>query len=104
MVEQETHDPALAPLNCRPQLDPLGAPLIQLSAPLAQALGRMRHRVRSDLRSIRVHHPYRMRLIRPVHSKVVAHSFPPLGSSPTRPRSRNGEVSHIPALRGATFS
>jgi len=38
MVEQEIHHPALGPLNGRLELEPLRPPLVQLPAPLAQAL------------------------------------------------------------------
>src|SRR2546429_7111283 len=36
MVEQKIDHPALGPLDRRPQLDPLSAPLVQLAAPLAR--------------------------------------------------------------------
>jgi hypothetical protein len=63
MVEQEIHDPAFGPLNRRPPLDPLRPPLVQLPAPLTQALRRVRHRARGELRPALIHHPDRMRLI-----------------------------------------
>ena len=104
MVEQEIHHPAVGPLDRRPQLDPLRAPLVQLPAPLAQALRRVRHRARGDLRPALIHDPDGMRLIRPIDSEVVAHSSSSFRALHSRPRSGNGEVGLIPALRGATFS
>ena len=74
MVEQEIHHPAVGPLNRRPELEPLRPPLVQLPAPLAQALRGVRHRARGELRPALIHHPDRMRLIRPIDSEVVAHS------------------------------
>jgi hypothetical protein len=73
MVEQEIHHPAFGPLNRRPQLDPLRPPLVQLPAPLTQALRRVRHRARGELRPALIYDPDRMRLIRPIDSEVVAH-------------------------------
>ena len=74
MVEQEIHHPAVGPLNRRPELELLHPPLVQLPAPLAQALRGVRHRARGELRPALIHHPDRMRLIRPIDSEVVAHS------------------------------
>jgi hypothetical protein len=48
--------------------------------------------------------PDRMRLIRPIDSHVVAHSFTSFWALPSEPRSGNGQVGLIPALREATFS
>src|SRR6516165_1447935 len=80
MVEQEVHDPALGPLNGRPELEPLRSPLVQLPAPLDHPLRRVRHRARGDLRPALIPDPDRMRLIRPIDSEVVAHSpLPPFG-------------------------
>jgi hypothetical protein len=87
MIEQEIHHTALGPLNRRPQLDPLRPPLVQLPAPPAEALRRVRHRVGGDLRPALVHDPDRMRLIRPIDSEVVAH-----WSSSFGPRTRGRGV------------
>src|SRR4029450_7506831 len=74
MVEQEVHHPTLGPLNRCPELGPLRPPLVQLSAPLGHPLRGVRHRARGDLRPALIHHPDRMRLIRPIDAEVVAHS------------------------------
>src|SRR6516164_7112648 len=73
MVEQEIHHPALGPLNRGPELEPVRPPLVQLPAPLAQALRGVRHRARGDLRPALIHHPDRMGLICPVDAEIVAH-------------------------------
>src|SRR5713226_728066 len=104
MIEQEVHHPTVRPLDRRPPLDPLRVPLVQLPAPLAEARRRMRHGARGDLRPALIDDPDRMRLIRPIDSHVVAHSSPSFWSLHSEPRSGNGQVGLIPALRGATFS
>jgi len=105
MVKQEIHDPALGPLNRRPQLDPLGSPFVELATPFAQARRRVRHRPASHLRPLLIHNPDRMRLIGPVDAQVVAHSTPLVWSHRALHReSVNGKVRLIPALLGATFS
>ena len=97
MVEQKIHHPAVRPLDRGPEVDALRAPLVQ-------ALRRVRHRARGDLRPALIHNPDGMRLIRPIHSEVIAHSSSSFGALPSWPRSGNGEVGLIPALGGATFS
>ena len=104
MVEQQIYDPAVGPLDRGPEFDALRAPLVQLPAPLAQALRRVRHRAGSDLHSALIHDPDGVRLICPIHSEVIAHSSSSFWTWPARPRSGNGEVGLIPALWGATFS
>jgi hypothetical protein len=105
MLEQELHHPALGPLNRRPQLGALRPPLVELSAPLAEALRRVRYRASDDLRSVLIHDPDRMRLICPINSKVVAHSSSSVWSRKIHcQESVNGKVGLIPALLGATFS
>ena len=104
MVEQNIDHPAVWPFDRGPEVDALRTPLVQFPAPLAQPLGRVRHRARGDLRPALVHDPDGVRLIRPIHSHVVAHSSSSLGAGPSKPQSGNGEVGLIPALRGATFS
>ncbi len=74
VVKQKIHHPALTPLNRCPQLDPLGPPLVELPAPMAHPLRRMRYRASQDLRPHLIHDPERMRLIRPIDSQVVPHS------------------------------
>src|SRR4029453_6399041 len=105
MLQQEIHDPALGPLNRRPQLDPLALPFVAFAAPFALARRRVGHRPARALRRRLVHNPDRMRLIGPVDAQVVAHSAP-LGWSHRAPHreSVNGTVRLIPALLGATFS
>jgi hypothetical protein len=104
MVEQNIDHPALGPLDRRPQLDPLRAPLVQLAAPLAQALRRVRHRAQGDLRPALIDDPDRMRLIRPVDSQVVAHLSSFRWPHRLAAEERERQVRLIPALRGATFS
>jgi len=104
MVEQEVHHPPVRPLDRRPPLDALRAPLVQLPAPLAEARRRMRHGAPGDLRPALIHDPDGMRLIRPIDAHVVAHSSTSFGALHAEPRSGNGQVGLIPALRGATFS
>src|SRR6185436_3486768 len=104
MVEQKIHHPAVGPLDRGPEVNALSAPLVQRPAPLAQALRRVRHRARGDLRPARIHDPDGVRLIRPIHSKVIAHLSASFGALPSWSRSGNGEVGLIPALGGATFS
>src|SRR4029453_13265580 len=96
--------PAVGPLDRGPEFDALRAPLVQLPAPLAQALRRVRHRAGSDLHSALIHDPDGVRLICPIHSEVIAHSSSSFWTWHSRPRSGNGEVGLIPALSGATFS
>src|SRR5262249_16322013 len=104
MVKQEIHDPALGPLNRRPQLDPLGSPFVELAAPLAQARRRVRHRPARDLRPLLIHRPDRMRLIGPVDAQVVAHSAPLVWSHRALHReSVNGKVRLILALLAGNF-
>jgi len=105
MVEQKIHHPAVGPLDRSPEVDALRVPLVQFSAPLAQALRRVRHRARGDLHPALIHDPDGVRLIRPIDSEVIEHSSSSFGALPSwRPRSGNGEVGLIPALWGATFS
>src|SRR6516165_1778346 len=73
MVEQEIHHPALGPLNGRPELESLRSPLVQLPAPLAQALRRVRHGACGDLRAALIRDPHRVGLIRPVDTEIVVH-------------------------------
>ena len=73
MVEQNIHHPAIGPLDRGPEVDALPAPLVQFPAPRTQALRGVRHRVRRDLRPALIHDPDGMCLIRPIHSKVIAH-------------------------------
>ena len=104
MVEQEVHHPALGALNRRPQLSPLRPPFVQLAAPLAQALRRVRHRAHGHLRPALIDDPDRMCLIRPIDAKVVAHSSSFRGPHALAAEERERPVRLIPALRGATFS
>src|SRR2546426_12383945 len=73
MAGQDTPPPPPGPPNPPPHplLGP--PPLVQLPAPLAQPLCRVRHRARGDLGPALIHDPDRMRLIRPIDSEVVAH-------------------------------
>ncbi len=104
MVEQEIHHPPVRPLDRRPPLDPLRAPLVQFPAPFAEARRRMRHGAHGDLRPALIDDPDRMRLIRPIDAHVVAHSSTSFGAMHAELRSGNGQVGLIPALQGATFS
>jgi len=104
MVEQRIHHPAVRPLDRGPEIDALGSPLVQLPAPLVQALRRVRYRARGDLHPALIHDPNGVRLIRRIHSEVIAHSSSSFWAVHSRLRSGNGEVGLIPALRGATFS
>jgi hypothetical protein len=104
MVEQKIHHPAVGPLDRGPEVNALSAPLVQRPAPLAQALRRVRHRARGDLRPALIHDPDGVRLIRPISSEVMAPSSSSFAAWLSWPRSVNGEVGLIPALRGATFS
>src|SRR5439155_23457482 len=85
-------------------LDPLSAPLVQHAAALAHALRRVRQRAHGDLRPSLIHNPDRMRLSRPVDSKVVAHSSSFRWPHRLAAEEHERQVRLIPALRGATFS
>src|SRR2546425_2950177 len=76
----------------------------QLAAPLAQALRRVRHRAHGHLRPALINDPDRMRLIRPIDSQVVAHSFSFRWPHGCALEERERLVRLIPALSGATFS
>jgi hypothetical protein len=78
--------------------------LERFDAETRRALRRVRHRAGGGLRPVLIHDPDRMRLIRPIDSEVVAHVSTSFWVLHSEPRSGNGEVSLIPALRGATFS
>src|SRR5262249_32508626 len=73
VVQQKVHHAPLGALDRGPELDPPGAPFVQLPAPLAQALGRVRRRAGRDRLARVIDPPDGMRLIRPIDPKVVAH-------------------------------
>ena len=104
MVEQQIHHPAVGPLDRGPEFDALRSPLVQFPAPCAQALRCVRHGAGGDLHPAFIQNPDGVRLIRPIHSEVIAHSSSSCAAWPSWPRSVNGEVGLIPALWGATFS
>ena len=103
MVQQEIHHAAVGPLDRRPQGDSPGPPLVQLSAPLAQAFRRVRDRAGRDLQSALINNPDGVGLIGPIHSEAVAHSSPSFWPQHSWPRSGNGKVRLIPALVGGHF-
>src|SRR4029453_4820727 len=104
MIEQKIDHPAVGPLDRGPEVDALRTPLVQLPAPLLQALGRVRPRARRELRPALIHDPDGVRLIRPIHAEAITHWASSFGAMHSRPRSGTGEGGFIPALRGATFS
>ena len=104
MVEQKVHHASLGPLDRHPQLDPLRPPFVQLAPPLGQSLRGVRHCAHGHLRSALVHDPDRVRLIRPVHTQVVAHSSSFRWRPELAAAERERQVRLIPALTGATFS
>ena len=104
MVEPQIHHPAVGPLDRGPELDALRSPLVQFPAPCAQALRGVRPGASGDLHPALIHNPDGVRLIRPIHSQVIAHSSSSCAAWPPWPRSVNGAVGLIPARWGATFS
>ena len=101
VIQEEVHHASVRPLDGRPEFRSPRPLLVQPTAPLGQALGRVRDGPLEHPGPLRVLHPNRMRRIGPVHPDVVPHRLSSLLPS-TDPGVRNGGLALYRSSRGTT--